>query len=209
MTTEQNGLSLAGRDQWVVGILLAVLLAATRGHHVPVLGQLPSASWAVFFLAGVYIRPTWVFAALMTLAAVVDIGPHVAAGAGLGAVLTGQVAACVTPAYFTLIPAYGALWGAGRWYAGRHAFAVSSLWQLAIALGAGAVGCELFSSGGFYFLSGRFAQPNAVEFAGRFARYFPGSLATLAGYVGVCAGVHVALATIQRGVRRREEVVES
>ena len=61
---------------------------------------------------------------------------------------------------------------------------------------------ELFSSGGFYFFSGRF-EPNLAEFGARIARYFPSSLATLAFYVAVAAIVHAAFGARLSGARDR------
>ena len=46
---------LSTRTQVLIGIALALLLAITRGNHFATL-NLPSASWAVFFLAGVLLR---------------------------------------------------------------------------------------------------------------------------------------------------------
>ena len=45
-------IKLSPRAQLAVGIALAVLMAMTRGQHFASV-NLPSASWAVFFLAGV------------------------------------------------------------------------------------------------------------------------------------------------------------
>ena len=50
--------------------------------------------------------------------------------------------------------------------------------------------CELFSSGGSYFFSGRSAEPTLAEFAGRLVTYFPRYLQSLAFYVGIAAVVH-------------------
>jgi hypothetical protein len=56
---------------------------------------------------------------------------------------------CITPAYVFLMPAYGALWLVGHWYASHHHFALSTLVPLAGSVLVGAVVCELFSSCGF------------------------------------------------------------
>ncbi len=98
---------------------------------------------------------------------------------------------CVSPAYGFLLPAYGALWYAGRWYAGYHRDAAATLFPLALSVLLGTAICELVSSGGFYFLSGRFEQTSVQEFAGRFAEYFPRSLSSLLFYVGVAGVIHV------------------
>ena len=78
------------RAQIVIGIALATLMAVTRGHHFGTLEHLPSASWAVFFLAGLYLSSRWVFPALLAEAALLDVA----------AVTWGGVDNfCVSPAY--------------------------------------------------------------------------------------------------------------
>ncbi len=92
--------------------LLAAVMIATR-LHLPALsthiGALPDASWAVFFMAGFYLRgwSRWAFPLFMALAVGVDY-----------AVITGQGLEfwkhyCVSPAYWCLVPAYLALWLGG------------------------------------------------------------------------------------------------
>ena len=121
------------RSALAIGLTLALLMAATRSHHFAATLHLPDASWAAFFLAGFYLRPVWVFPALITLAGVSD---YVAiAGFGVSDF-------CASPAYGFLLPAYGALWLAGRWYAGRHRFALSTLIPLAGSVVIGAAVCE-------------------------------------------------------------------
>lgn len=187
-------LTLSHRHQLLIALALASLLIATRGQHFATLHHLPGASWAVFFLAGVYLRPAWIFPALFALVWGLDFAPHLASGASLAEILGGGQAFCLTPAYFFLLPAYGALWLAGRWYAARYRFAWPTLVPLAAALVVGAAVCELFSSGGFYFFSGRFHEPTLIEFGARLVKYFPSYLGSLAFYVGIAAAVHTALA---------------
>ncbi len=186
-------LTLSTRNQVLVGAVLVLLLAATRGQHFATPWQLPGASWAVFFLAGVYLRPAWVLPALFALVWGLDFMPHLQSGASLAEIVGGGQAFCLTPAYFFLLPAYGALWFAGRWYARRYRFEWRTLLPLAGAAFAGALVCELFSSGGFYFFSGRFAEPTLAEFGARLMRYFPAYLGSLAFYVGIAAVIHALL----------------
>lgn len=170
------------RTQIVIGIALATLMAATRGHHFGTLEHLPSASWAVFFLAGLYLSSRWVFPALLAEAALLDVA----------AVTWGGVDNfCVSPAYGFLLPAYGVLWGAGRWYAARHRENVVTLLPLAVSLVLGAALCEFISSGGFYFFSGRFEQTNLTQFATRLVEYFPGAFSSVLFYVGIAAAIHM------------------
>lgn len=195
-------LTLSSRNQILIGAALALLLIATRGQHFATLHSLPGASWAVFFLAGIYLRPAWILPAMLAFVWGLDFVPHLLSGASLTEIVSGGKAFCLTPAYFSLLPAYAALWLAGRWYAGRHNFAWRTLLSLIAAVFAGAAVCELFSSGGFYFFSGRFAEPTLAEFAGRLVTYFPGYLQSLAFYVGIAAVVH-ALFGLARGATHK------
>ncbi len=178
-------LSLTSRQQLAIGITLALLMALTRSHHWATLHALPDASWAVFFLVGVYLRAFWVAPVLMLGAAFIDYA----------AITWGGISDfCVSPAYGFLIPAYFALFLAGRVYARHHRLSWSALpWLISCAL-AGAMLAELFSSGGFYFFSGRFAEPSLSEFIPRLVKYFPHMLSTMAAYLGLSAVIHVAVA---------------
>ncbi len=194
-------LVLSNRNQALIGAVLTALLVATREQHFATALQLPGASWAVFFLAGVYLRPLWVLPALLALAWGLDFLPHLASGASLAEIVNGGRAFCLTPAYFFLLPAYAALWFAGRWYAGRYRFEWRTLLPLAGAVFLGALACELFSSGGFYFFSGRFTEPTLAGYAERLMKYFPAYLGSLAFYVGIAATLH-ALIGLATGTHR-------
>lgn len=177
---------LAARQQVAVGLLLALFMAATRGQHLAALGFLPDASWALFFLAGVYLRPIWACAGFLVEALLLDVA----------AIAWGGVSGfCFSPAYVLLVPAQGVLWFAGRWYCGQHRHAWSTLLPLAGAVLGGALVAEALASGGFYLFSGRFADPNLAELGARLVRYFPASLEALVLYVGLAALVHLALAS--------------
>jgi hypothetical protein len=184
------------RSPLAIGLALAVLMAVTRSHHFATTTHLPDASWAVFFLAGFYLRPLWVFPALLALAGASDY---------VAVTWFAVSDFCVSLAYAFLVPAYGTLWLAGRWYARRHRFALASLMPLAGSVLAGAFLGEIFSSGGFYFFSGRFAETDLVTFAQRLAQYFPPSLTAMGFYVAVATIVHAALGAVRGSATRREE----
>jgi hypothetical protein len=173
------------RFRLLIGMGLGALMAATRGQQFAPLGQhLPDASLAVFFLAGFYLPRSWGFVALFAFATLIDL---TAIGWG------GVSGYCLTPAYWLLVPAYGALWAAGCWYAGRHRVSISTLPVLGAALLAGGMAAELFASGGFYLFSGRFADVSLVGFAHSLVDYLPGTLLALLLYVGLAALVHLSL----------------
>ncbi len=181
---------LSLKSQSLIALTLLTLMIATRGQHFPALNALPSPSWAVFFLAGFYLRSVWVFVGLL------------AAAAGLDFTAVGWAGVsdfCITPAYAFLLPAYGALWLSGRLYAGHYRFAWSNLPPLLLYALLGALACELFSSGGFYFFSGRFADPQLPEFAGRIGTYFPAYLGSMLCYIGLAVAIHITFYLSGRG----------
>jgi hypothetical protein len=188
------GTSSAARTRTlVIGASLALLMAATRGQHFASVDALPSASWAVFFLAGALLPSRWGFAAFFALATALDIS-------GLAA---GTVAEwCLSPAYWVMLPAYAALWFGGRTYAGMHRDSWSAVPRLALVLVATAVVAYAISKGGFYFLSGQYPDGTLAGFLARVPQYFPASLGTLAGYAAVALGLDAALRVMRkRGAR--------
>lgn len=172
----------------VIGVALAALMAITRGVHAAPLNMLPEASWAVFFLAGVFLRPAWVLPLLLTEAALLDFA----------AINFQNVSSfCMSPAYIALIPAYGALWFTGRWFSTHTATSFRSLGILAVAVTGSAAVAELISSGSFYFFSGRFTDVSLAGFIPRFLQYFPGNLAAMSLYVGFAAALYAIIVQLR------------
>ncbi len=177
MTAVSTSLPLtSSRSQRVVGLLLAAAMICTRGQHFASVDALPSASWAVFFLAGALLRPMWALPAFFVLSSLLDIG-SLAAGT-----ITDW---CLSPAYWALALAYAALWLGGHVYARLHRERWSDVPRLALALVVTASVAYLLSKGGFYFFSGRYPEPTLSGFVARIPQYYPRALGTLAGYVGV------------------------
>ncbi len=189
--------ALSLRSQVVIVLMLALLVAATRGHHFASISHLPSATWAVCFLAGVYLRSRWFFVALLLEVVLLDLS-----ASGWGS----RDSYCLSSAYALLLPAYGSLWLAGRWYAGQHREQLSTLLPLAVSLLLGALVCELLSSGGFYLFSGRFAEPQLGEFAARVVLYFPPTLTTLLGYVAMAAALHLGCQQVRPAIVKQEGI---
>lgn len=182
-------LNLSKTNQIIVGVVLAALVIMTRGHHFASINSLPSASVAVFFLAGLYLRPSWVFAALLALCASLDYA----------AITYGGVSNfCATPAYGFLLPAYGAMWLAGRWFAKHYRFSPKAILPLLASVTVGASVSQLFSSGGFYFFGGRYADPTLAVFGERLLKYFPMHFENVAFWLSTAAVVHIAFALIQQ-----------
>ncbi len=169
-------LTLQSRSQAWIGLALILLMAVTRGHHFASIDHLPSASWAVFFLAGVYLKPLWSFPLLLLEAFLLDFA----------AVTWGGVSNfCISPAYVMLVPAYAALWGAGRFYARLHQLQWHTIYRLAACVLVGALICQVISSGSFYYFSGRFAEPTLMEFIERLVKYTPRQLEGISFYIAI------------------------
>lgn len=182
-------LSLSKIQQIIVGVALAALIVMTRGHHFASINALPSASLAVFFLAGLYLRPSWAFLSLLALCAGLDF---------YSINFAGTSSFCVTPAYGFLLPAYGVMWLAGRWFAKRYTFSASALLPLVGSIAVAATVSELFSSGGFYFFGGRYPDPTLAVFGERLMKYFPHQLENIGFWLAVALVVHVAFVMTKR-----------
>ena len=168
-------------------VLLAVALSATRLHHFALV---PDASWAVFFVAGFYLRD-WVrgaFPALMALAVLVDV-----------LVVTSQgtpfwQSYCVSPAYAALLPAYYALWAGGQWLArGGDVASPRRAARLLLALPLAVVACHLVAQGSFYWISANIAEPTVAGWWENFTTWLVPYLRVTAAYVALVALAHVAI----------------
>ncbi len=167
--------------QITIGILLALLIFVTRGHHFASITLLPGASWAVFFLAGVYLPQRRMLLFYLLEVVAIDLLP----------VLSGSpIGFCISPAYPFLIPAYSALWFAGRLYSRYYQFKWQTLLPLALFGLAGVFVCQILSTGGFYWFSGRYTDQTMTEMLMRIVRFYPTFLSNAAFYVGLAVIVH-------------------
>jgi len=176
--------TLETKHQALIGFILAVLMLATRFHHFGSALSLPDASLAIFFIAGVFLRPSLVFGLFVAEAGIID---YVATA-------NGADGWCMSPAYVFLIPTYACLWLAGRWYARTHSNAWRTLAPLAAALLLSTGMAFLISNASFYLLSGRFPDMSWTEYASRVTQYFPPYLLSACIYATAAAAFH-ALAT--------------
>ena len=152
-----------------IAVVFSLILWATRGQHVASMMSLPDATWAIAFMLGFLLSPI-VFLIVLAQAFVID---YLAMGNYL-----------FNFAYATLIPAYLALWLAGRWlrqHFEQQGFRIS---QLAIALIGGVALCELISSGAFYLQKSNASLLGFVEI---FGTYFFGNLFFTLCYVAVAS----------------------
>ena len=169
--------------------ILAIVMAATRVNHF---AALPDASWAVFFVAGFYLRGSvrWAFPLLIALAVLIDF-----------IVITGQGMNfwshyCVSIAYWFLLPAYLSLWLAGSWLRSRHAgLGLREFGFLAASLFAAVSVCYVLSNGSYYWLSDSWLTAgNTRSFGGwleNLGDWYVPYLRTSAMYIAIAALLHI------------------
>lgn len=166
--------------------VLALVMAVTRLHHF---NAVPDASWAVFFVAGFYLRrwTAWAFPALMLLSVAVDYAVISASG------LDFMKHYCVSIGYWALIPAHFAMWAGGALMNNVTARPVSQrLAALVVSVVVSVVVCHAFAQGGFYWLSPAVSRP---DFAGWFKNYTD----WLLPYMGVAAA-YIGTATLLHAI---------
>ena len=180
--------TLTKNQTWLVAGLLLAALILTRSHFIT---HFQDATWAIFFMLGFYVRKAIGFPIFWLVTFAVDL---------LVIESKGGESFCFTVSYPFLIPAYASLWFAGRWFAGHYSENLRGLLYFVVAAVVGITVCDIISSGGFYWFSGRFENVNISEFAGRIARYLPMYMKTTLIYLAGAAVLHMIV--IQAGKLR-------
>lgn len=189
-------MSLSTPQRIAIFSVLALAMAATRFHHF---ATVPDASWAVFFVAGFYLRGSvrWAFPLLMALAVAVDI-----------LVVTGQggdfwTHYCVSPAYWMLLPAYAALWFGGSWLRKRYdGITLATLGRFVSSLLVAATLCYLVSNGSFYWLSPMVTERSFGGWFKNLGDWYLTFVGTTATYAGIAAAIHTIAALALPGAVR-------
>jgi len=173
---------------------LAALMAATRFNHFGSAVSLPDASYAVFFLGGLYLArstraPAIAFIALILEAGLIDY---------YATSVQGISDWCMTTAYWFLIPTYGSLWLVGRWLALRntmngHTMEGKGLIGLALAAWAASSFAFVFSNVTFYLFSEHFADMSAVEYISRVSQYYVSYVSVALLYIACAVAMHMAV----------------
>jgi hypothetical protein len=180
-------------------VALAALMAATRFNHFGSAASLPDASYAVFFLGGLYLSrfarvSVAAFSVLIIEAGLIDY---------YATSVQGISDWCMSPAYWFLIPTYGSLWLVGRWFAPRdalkgHTMEGKGLTTLALAAWAASSFAFAFSNATFYLFSGRFAEMSAVEYTSRVAQYYVSYVSMALLYIACAVALHIAVDIVSR-----------
>jgi hypothetical protein len=182
-------MAMTRTQRWVIFLALALVMAVTRIHLSLFNHDVRDASWAVFFLAGFWLRGSvrWAFPLLMAEAVLVDY--LVIRGQGLDF----WSHYCVSPAYWALIPAYLSLWLGGSVLARyQRGLQLSTLGMAVVALLVSEAACYVISNGSFYWISANVPQPRSFGawFENLGDWYLP-FLTTTAFYVAIGALLHV------------------
>lgn len=155
--------------------LLTLLMLATRTHHFSAFNQLPSASIAIFFLAGMYLRSIKSFWFFYILSIVIDLS---------SSYFRGQLGDCLTASYPALAFSYAAMFAAG--FYSRPAWieqnAMINMAKVAFALFVASSIAFLISNGSYYLLSGRF-EPSWAQYTLRVDKYYFRSISNPVFYV--------------------------
>ncbi|MSR00480.1 MAG: hypothetical protein EXR88_03635 [Gammaproteobacteria bacterium] len=167
-------MTLNFRPNLMIIATLAVLMCVTRLGHFGEYAGVPDASWAVFFLGGLWLRDPRVFAAFFALGWLVDVV----------AVSLGTPADCFSLAYVALIPAYGALWLAGTVGATRlGASYLDTALRTAVLLISGCSTTFVLANLGMFWFAPSTTDITLLDFAYKVGGYFPGYLLTCGIYV--------------------------
>ena len=97
--------NLSTKQTVAVAVVFSLILWATRGQHVASLFSLPDATWAISFMVGFLFGPL-LFVVILAQAFLID---YLAMGSHL-----------FNLAYLALLPAYLALYFAGKWFRGQY-----------------------------------------------------------------------------------------
>jgi len=176
----------------IIGLILA--MAATRFNHFGSAFSLPDASWAVFFLGGLYLAryPRIALALFTTLL--------LQAGLMDSYVTTVQGVSdwCMTPAYWFLIPTYGSLWIVGRWFALHHSLNEKGWAFLTLSAWVANSFAFFLSNASFYLISGRVNKMTVIEYISRVSEYYVSYVSMSMLYIAVIVGIQQLLSDINK-----------
>ncbi|SEW11917.1 hypothetical protein [Luteibacter sp. 329MFSha] len=175
-----------------VAALFALIMIGTRFHHFGDVLHLPDASMALFFLGGIYLRKHLAFVGFVVLSVLVD---------WYSVSYAGVSDFCITVAYSFMPLAYAVLWYAGRLLAPRYDGSLKSHLVVFGGLLVSATLSYAISNGAFYWLGGRYTEPNATQYVQRFLQWAPLFVRAAAAYVLAAQVVQALLFRFAPGAR--------
>lgn len=175
-----------------VASLFALVMIATRFNHFGDALHLPDASMALFFLGGLYLRKHLAFLGFVVLSVLID---------WYSVSYAGVSDFCITVAYAFLPLAYAVLWYAGRLLAPRYSGSLASHGMVFAGIVVSATLSYAVSNGAFYWLGGRYTDPNMSQYLQRFAQWAPLFVRAAAGYVLASQAVQALVFRFLPGAR--------
>ena len=183
---------------------MAALMAATRFNHFGSAVSLPDASYAVFFLGGLYLARS----ARLSMVAFITLIMEAGLIDYYATSVQGISDWCMTPAYWFLIPTYASLWLVGRWFALRHTamghnMESKALIVLAFAAWVASSFAFTFSNATFYLFSERYAEMSAAEYTLRVVQDYVSYVAVALLYIACAVAIHMVVDIVnkQRALR--------
>lgn len=176
--------ALAPAEKGALAALLAAML--TRLPLFAGFLHVSDASWAVFFLAGFYLRDRWrwAFALFMAIAVSIDLA---------AIEWMGVPNYCLTVAYWFVVPGYASLWVGGAWLSRRFAGDLRGAGRALCAVIVAASVCFLVTNASFYWLGGR-VDPTWDGWLANFMRWYWPFVRTTLVYASAVLLVHGVLA---------------
>ncbi len=158
-------------------LLLAFLMITTRGNHFSTFNDLPSASTAIFFLAGMYLRSIKSFWFFYLLSITIDLS---------SSYFRGSFGDCITASYPALAFSYAAMFAVGFYVKADWAKQqlLLNLAKITLGLALASSVAFLISNGSYYVLSGKFNPLSLAEYAARVDKYYLKSISNPLFYVG-------------------------
>ncbi len=153
---------------------LVILMVMTRYSAFHTWG-LPSATLAVFFVAGIYLRQYLFPVLLIATAGLTDYF----------SIQAGTSDWCITPAYMFLIPTYLSLWFAGRQFEELEIHTFKELSQLTLFLFLSTTAAFIISTGSYHMLSGRYDDVPVLEQVVNSMKYYPRYIGGAFFYMGI------------------------
>jgi len=168
------------RSKLWLAAALAILMIITRSNFFDWATVLPSASLAIFFLVGFYLRSYLSFIAFAALAYACDYWVLIVGGEG-----------CFTSAYGFIFAGYFLLWRSAKWAGEQYGLGQLSdgIKVLVVAL-LSISGAFLISNGSFYAFSGNFSDLSLIDYSARVVGYYFTYLTDPLIYLGLVALFH-------------------
>jgi len=177
--------------------LLSLLMIATRGNHFSTLNNLPSASTAVFFLAGMYLRNIKSFWFFYLLSITIDL---------TSSYFRGSFGDCLTTAYPALVFSYGVMFAIGRYARPNWTQQNSGITVIEIAFHLMSASSIAFfiSNGSYYVFSGHFTDLSWAEYSIRVNKHFFNSVSNPIFYAASAILIDWAISHLFRNEPERQ-----